>query len=103
MRCWWRKSTGDSSTQEGVIKSSLHALVEAGAETVVFVSGSATGPPCEEAQRLEGGRIPINLAEATPLAECTQTDSCVCRYDEWPPAGSQEAKLKTWENDGGRR
>ena len=104
MRCWWRKSTGGRSAQEGAIKSSLHALAEAGAETVVFISGSATGPPCEEAQRLAGGRIPIKLAEATPLAECTQKDSCLCRYDEWTPAGFQEAKLDTGEtNEGGRR
>ena len=89
MRWWWRKSTDGGCAQERVIKSSLDALAEAGAETVVFVSGSTGGPPCEEARRLEGGRIPIKLAESTPLPECTQKDSCVCRYDELAPARSQ--------------
>ncbi len=93
MRWRWRKSTDGGSAQERLINGSLHALADAGAETVVFVSESTSGTPCEEALRLEGGRIPIRLAETIPLAGCTQKDSCVCRYDELAPAvfpGSQD-------------
>ena len=65
-------------------EESLVRLAEAGTEVVLFVSGCRAGRVCEAARLLEGGRIPIKLAEATPLAGCTHREDCACRYEAWP-------------------
>jgi len=69
-------------------EESLVRLAEAGTEVVLFVPASAAGRVCEMARLLEGGRIPIKLAEATPLAGCTNREDCACRYETWPHRSS---------------
>ena len=69
-------------------EESLFRLAEAGTEVVLFVPGSTAGRVCEMARLLEGGRIPIKLAEATPLAGCTNCEDCACRYEAWPHRSS---------------
>ena len=65
-------------------EESLVRLAEAGTEVVLFIPGRTAGRVCEMARLLEGGRIPIKLAEATPLAGSTNREDCACRYETWP-------------------
>ena len=62
----------------------LARLAEAGTDVVLFIPGCALGCICETARLLEGGRIPIKLAEPTPLDECSNPDGCRCRYEALP-------------------
>lgn len=58
----------------------LDRLAVGGAEVVIFVPKSKSGKPCVEAMQLEGGRIPIKLAESIPLPGCNNIDGCDCEY-----------------------
>lgn len=65
------------------LKGPLDELAAAGAEVVVFVPRCRSGNPCVEAMLLEGGRIPIKLAEPTPLRNCSNCESCDCEYKRY--------------------
>jgi len=39
---------------------------------------------------LDGGRIPLKLAEPLPLEKCTGQAGCNCYYDAWPYSDSSE-------------
>lgn len=78
----WKKlphRSADDSKGTGV----LDALVAKGVEFVLFVPRSATGEPCSEAMKMDGGRIPISLAEPTPLQQCNNRNGCQCEYQEY--------------------
>ena len=81
----WLHNRFDSLPETSMLgEESLVRLAEAGTEVVLFVSGCRAGRVCEAARLLEGGRIPIKLAEATPLSECSNPDGCACCYRAWP-------------------
>lgn len=81
---WLRKRFDPRAETSMPGEESLVRLAEAGTEVVLFVPASTAGCVCEMARLLEGGRIPIKLAEATPLAGCTNREDCACRYEAWP-------------------
>ena len=81
------RQTGHSQLRDTLIQR----LAEAGIEVVLFTPGCRAGRVCEMARLLEGGRIPIKLAEATPLAGCTNREDCACRYEAWPCRSSSSA------------
>lgn len=64
-------------------EESLVRLGEAGTQVVLFISECRAGSICETSRQLEGGRIPIKLAETTPLNECSNPDGCACCYEAW--------------------
>lgn len=76
----WKKYFRRPSAVIHAPKSPLEELAASGVEVVVFVPKSNFGTPCFEAMQLEGGRIPIKLAEATPLPRCNNTSACKCEY-----------------------
>ena len=81
---WLRNRTEPRAAPSAPKDEKLARLAEAGAEVVLFVPGCTTGCVCDTARMLDGGRIPLKLAEPTPVAECTNCQGCVCRYDAWP-------------------
>lgn len=81
---WLRRWIGPRLVPSTAKDASLARVAETGAEVVLFIPGCSQGCICEAARMLDGGRIPIKLAEATPLADCTNREVCVCHYEAWP-------------------
>lgn len=87
----WRINKKETtSADKSARRDARNALNALGSEVVLFVPHCVTGELCDVACQLEGGRIPLKLAEPTPLAECTNKGGCACRYHKWPPNPSCE-------------
>ena len=83
----WLRTTLDPPSEPLARKDpELARLAEAGVRVVLFIPGCTTGGLCETARMLDKGRIPLRLAESTPLAECSNREGCACRYEPWPNA-----------------
>ena len=89
---WLRNGIKPRRESSAPMDAKLVQLAEAGAEVVLFVPGCTTGCVCETARMLEGGRIPLKLAEPTPLMERTNGEGCACRYDACPSTAPTSAK-----------
>jgi hypothetical protein len=61
----------------------LGVLAAEGVEVVLFMPRCKAGEPCDEALMLEGGRIPIRLADPTPLPSCSNREGCDCKYEQY--------------------
>jgi hypothetical protein len=82
---WLHRKLEDRVSDTADEQGPLDAFALGGVETLLFVAQIAGGTPCAEARMLDGGRIPLKLAEPLPLATCTATAGCNCFYSEWPP------------------
>lgn len=76
----WDNIFRRSPTASELGRDSLDNLAAEGVEVVIFVTKSISGKPCSEAIALEGGRIPIKLAEPIPLQKCDNINGCDCEY-----------------------
>lgn len=81
---WLRRRDDPRPVPSTAQEASLARLAESGTEVVLFISACSQGCICEAARMLDGGRIPIKLAEMTPLADCTNREDCTCHYEAWP-------------------
>jgi hypothetical protein len=76
---WWKKAFYHPAV-DSKEKGFLDELASDGVQVVLFVSRCRSGTPCAESMMLNSGRIPINLAEQTPLPACTNPEHCQCEY-----------------------
>lgn len=89
---WWKKAS-HHPTAANSERGLLDELATAGVEVVLFVPRCKSGAPCAEAMMLDGGRIPIKLAERTPLAACTDPKRCECEYTQLDPPSPDAAEM----------